>query len=55
MNKHAITPHPISPIPPEVGIAVASGATVAPALDEAAQIEFIRKAQDLAPSTAPSC
>ena len=33
----------------EVGIAVASRATVAPALDEAAQIEFIKKAQDLAP------
>jgi len=33
----------------EVGIAVASRATVAPALDEAAQNEFIKKAQDLAP------
>ena len=33
----------------EVGIAVASRATVAPALDEAAQIEFIKKARDLAP------
>ena len=33
----------------EVGIAVASRATFAPALDEAAQIEFIKKAQDLAP------
>ena len=33
----------------EVGIAVASRATVAPALDEAAQIKFIKKAQDLAP------
>jgi mannose-6-phosphate isomerase-like protein (cupin superfamily) len=33
----------------EVGIAVASRATVAPALDEVAQIEFIKKAQALAP------
>jgi Cupin domain len=33
----------------EVGIAVACRATVAPALDEAAQNEFIKRAQDLAP------